>query len=163
MPEQANDLSAVISAVLTGTRMLVGIAARSLAAVEDRVTLPQFRMLVVLAWHGETKLVTLADVLNVNSSTAMRMAGRLAAAELIVREVNPDNRRESLIRLTGEGQRIVDEVTSRRRQEIGMIVSRLSPEQCRALVEAMNAFNEAGGEPSENGLNPFGWPDDRSS
>jgi DNA-binding MarR family transcriptional regulator len=163
MPEQANDLSAVISAVLTGTRMLVGIAARSLAAVEDRVTLPQFRMLVVLAGHGETKLVTLADVLNVNSSTAMRMAGRLTAAELIVREVNPDNRRESLIRLTGEGQRIVDEVTARRRQEIGMIVSRLSPEQCRALVEAMNAFNEAGGEPSENGLNPFGWPDDRSS
>ncbi|MFI7447636.1 MarR family winged helix-turn-helix transcriptional regulator [Nonomuraea sp. NPDC049714] len=163
MPEQANDLSAVISAVLTGTRMLVGIAARSLAAVEDRVTLPQFRMLVVLAGHGETKLVTLADVLNVNSSTAMRMAGRLAAAELIVREVNPDNRRESLIRLTGEGQRIVDEVTARRRQEIGMIVSRLSPEQCRALVEAMNAFNEAGGEPSESGLNPFGWPDDRSS
>lgn len=143
--------------------MLVGIAARSLATVEDRVTLPQFRMLVVLAWHGESKLVTLADVLNVNSSTAMRMAGRLAAAELIVREVNPDNRRESLIRLTGEGRRIVDEVTARRRQEISMIVSRLSPEQCRALVEAMNAFNEAGGEPSENGLNPFGWPDDRSS
>jgi DNA-binding MarR family transcriptional regulator len=161
MPEQANDLSAVISAVLTGTRMLVGIAARSLAAVEDRVTLPQFRMLVVLAWHGETKLVTLADVLNVNSSTAMRMADRLAAAELIVREVNPHNRRESLIRLTGEGQRIVDEVTARRRQEIGVIVSRLSPEQCRTLVAAMNAFNEAGGEPSENGLHPFGWPDDR--
>jgi DNA-binding MarR family transcriptional regulator len=163
MPEQANDLSAVISAVLTGTRMLVGIAARSLAAVEDRVTLPQFRMLVVLAWHGETKLVTLADVLNVNSSTAMRMADRLAAAELIVREVNPHNRRESLIRLTEEGQRIVDEVTARRRQEIGVIVSRLSPEQCHTLVAAMNAFNEAGGEPSENGLHPFGWPDDRSS
>ena len=65
--------------------MLVGIAARSLAAVEDRVTLPQFRMLVVLGRHGETKLVTLADVLNVNSSTAMRMAGRLAAAGLLVR------------------------------------------------------------------------------
>ncbi|WP_327105207.1 MarR family winged helix-turn-helix transcriptional regulator [Nonomuraea glycinis] len=163
MPEQANDLSAVISAVLTGTRMLVGIAARSLAAVEDRVTLPQFRMLVVLGRHGETKLVTLADVLNVNSSTAMRMAGRLAAAGLLVREVNPDNRRESLIRLTEEGRRIVDEVTARRRQEIGMIVARMSPEQCRTLVAAMNAFNEAGGEPAGNGLNPFGWPDDRSS
>ncbi len=161
--EQANDLSAVISAVLTGTRVLVGIAARSLGAVADRVTLPQFRMLVVLARYDETKLVTLAEVLNVNSSTALRMAERLATAELIVREVNPLNRRESLIRLTGKGRRIVDEVTARRRKEIGMIVSRLSPEQCRTLVEAMNAFNEAGGGNQGNGLHPFGWPDDRAS
>ncbi|WP_336205583.1 MarR family winged helix-turn-helix transcriptional regulator [Nonomuraea sp. LPB2021202275-12-8] len=159
MPQrQPSDLSAVISAVLTGTRLLVGIAVRSLGAVEDRVTLPQFRMLVVLAGHGETKLVTLADVLNVNSSTAMRMADRLAAADLIVREVNPHNRRESLMRLTGEGRRIVDEVTARRRQEIGVIVSRLSPEQRRMLVDAMTAFNEAGGEPPESGLHPLGWP-----
>lgn len=62
-----------------------------------------------------------------------------------------------------EEQRIVDEVTARRRQEIGVIVSRLSPEQCHALVAAMNAVNEAGGEPSESGLNPFGRPDDRAS
>ena len=79
------------------------VAARSLGAVEDRITLPQFRMMVLLAGHGETKLVTMAELLGVNSSTAMRMADRLAAAGLVVREVNPQNRRESLMRLTGEG------------------------------------------------------------
>ncbi|WP_084962869.1 MarR family winged helix-turn-helix transcriptional regulator [Thermoactinospora rubra] len=152
------ELDMVSSAVLTGSRVLVAIAARSLAAVEERVTLPQFRMLVVLSGHGETKLVTMAELLDVNSSTAMRMADRLAAAGLIVREVNPDNRRETLMRLTPEGRRLVDEVTARRRAEIDSIVSRMAPEHRRALVEAMAAFNEAAGEPPADGSHPLGWP-----
>ncbi|GAA2386691.1 MarR family winged helix-turn-helix transcriptional regulator [Nonomuraea africana] len=158
MGEQ-EDLSAVTSAVLTGSRLLVAIAARSLAAVEDRITLPQFRMLVVLAGQGRTKLVTLAERLDVNPSTAMRMADRLAASGFIVREVNPSNRRETLIGLTTDGRRIVDEVMGRRREEIAAIVSRLSAEQRVALVSAMAAFTAAGGEPSAGAPYPLGWPE----
>ncbi|MEV0584555.1 MarR family transcriptional regulator [Nonomuraea sp. NPDC050310] len=152
------ELDQVSSAVLTGSRVLVGVAARSLAAVEDRVTLPQFRMLVVLSGHGETKLVTMAELLDVNSSTAMRMADRLAAAGLILREVNPGNRRETRMRLTAAGRHLVDEVTTRRREEIDSIVSRMAPEHRRALIEAMAAFNEAAGEPPADGPHPLGWP-----
>ncbi|MFG2077106.1 MarR family winged helix-turn-helix transcriptional regulator [Nonomuraea maritima] len=155
----ADDPEAVISAVLTGSRLLVGIAARSLASVQDRVTLPQFRMLVVLSAHGETKLVTMADLLGVNSSTAMRMADRLVAAGLIVREVNPHNRRENLMRLTAEGRGLVDEVTARRREEIAAVVARMPPEERRALVSAMTAFTCAGGEPEAGPSHPLGWPD----
>ncbi|TMR93543.1 MarR family winged helix-turn-helix transcriptional regulator [Nonomuraea basaltis] len=158
-PVNAEDLGAVISAVLTGSRLLVAITARSLAAVQDQVTIPQLRMLVVLSTYGETKLVTMAEQLDVNSSTAMRMADRLVTAGLIVREVNPHNRRESLMRLTPEGRHLVDEVTTRRREEIATIVSRMTPEQCQALVSAMTAFNQAGGEPPVNLRYPLGWPD----
>ncbi|MFE0156604.1 MarR family winged helix-turn-helix transcriptional regulator [Nonomuraea sp. NPDC059007] len=153
-----HELDQVTSAVLTGSRVLVGIAARSLAAVEERVTLPQFRMLVVLSGHGETKLVTIAELLDVNSSTAMRMADRLATAGLIIREVNPDNRRETLMRLTADGRRLVDEVTTRRREEIDSIVSRMPSQHRRALIEAMAAFNEAAGEPLVDTTHPLGWP-----
>ncbi|MDF5755186.1 MarR family transcriptional regulator [Spongiactinospora sp. TRM90649] len=152
------ELDQVTSGVLTGSRVLVGIAARSLAAVEGRVTLPQFRMLVVLSGHGETKLVTMAELLDVNSSTAMRMADRLASAGLIVREVNPVNRRETLMRLTADGRRLVDEVTTRRREEIDSIVSRMAPQHRTALIEAMAAFNEAAGEQPADGSHPLGWP-----
>ncbi|MFD9947443.1 MarR family winged helix-turn-helix transcriptional regulator [Nonomuraea sp. NPDC059023] len=153
------DVDAVSAAVLTGSRTLVAIAARSLASVEDKVTLPQFRMLVVLAGHGETKLVTMAELLDVNSSTAMRMADRLASNGLVVREVNPDNRRESLMRLTPEGRRLVDEVTARRRAEISSIVSRMRPDQRQALISAVAAFNAAAGEPPADTVHPLGWPD----
>ncbi|MFF3445397.1 MarR family winged helix-turn-helix transcriptional regulator [Streptosporangium sp. NPDC002721] len=151
------DLAAVVSAVLTGSRLLVAIAARSLSSVGESVTLPQFRMLVVLAGRGEAKLVTLAEALGVNPSTAVRMADRLGNANLIVRAANPRNRRESLIRLTGEGRRVVDEVTACRAAEIEKIVSRLSPQQRHALVAAMAAFNEAGGELPVD-AHPLGWP-----
>ncbi|WP_262379874.1 MarR family winged helix-turn-helix transcriptional regulator [Nonomuraea sp. PA05] len=146
MDDDGEDLDAVITAVLAGSRLLISVAARSLAAVEDKITLPQFRMLVLLAGHGGVNLVTMAELLDVNSSTAMRMADRLAGAGLIVREVNPHNRRESMMRLTEEGHRIVDEVMARRRKQIGEIVSRMSATQRQALISAMNAFNEAGGE-----------------
>ncbi|MEU3253391.1 MarR family transcriptional regulator [Streptomyces sp. NPDC006997] len=161
---QQDDVDAVTRAVLTASRVLVAVSARSLAAVEERVTLPQFRMLVVLSSRGVTKLVALAELLGVAPSTAMRMVDRLIAAGLADRQVNPDNRRETLLRLTAEGRRTVEDVTARRRAEIAGIVERLAPEQRATLVEALSAFNTAGGEPpapatDAPGPHPLGWTD----
>ncbi|MER5629488.1 MarR family winged helix-turn-helix transcriptional regulator [Streptomyces nitrosporeus] len=144
-------------AVLTASRLLVAVAARSLAAVEDRVTVPQFRLLVVLSSHGDAKLVDLAEWLGVNPSTAMRMVDRLIAAGLAKRTINPDNRRETVLRLTPEGSRIVADVTARRRREIAGIVERLAPQQRTALVDALTAFTEAGGEAPAPAAYPLGW------
>ncbi|GAA3804388.1 MarR family winged helix-turn-helix transcriptional regulator [Streptomyces phyllanthi] len=157
-----DDVDAVTRAVLTASRLLVAVSARSLAEVEDRVTLPQFRMLVVLSTKGATKLVTLAEALQVAPSTAMRMIDRLIAAGLADRQTNPRNRRETLLRLTDDGRRIVTDVTDRRRAEIATIVERLAPQQRAAMVEALTAFNEAGGEPPAPAADdaeayPLGW------
>ena len=157
-----DDVDAVTRAVLTASRLLVAVSARSLAEVEERVTLPQFRMLVVLSTRGATKLVNLADLLQVAPSTAMRMVDRLIAAGLADRQTNPGNRRETLLQLTEEGRRTVEDVTTRRRAEIAAIVERLSPVQRLALVEALGAFNTAGGEPSAPAMedpepHPLGW------
>ena len=155
------DVAALTAAVLTASRLLVAVSARSLAAAEERVTLPQFRLLVLLASHGETNLVTLADRLTVNPSTALRMVDRLADGGFVTRRVNPESRRETLLRLTGAGQQIVDEVTTRRRDEIAAIVARMSARDRAGLVKALNAFADAGGEPSagepERDLVPLGW------
>ncbi|MXM66452.1 MarR family transcriptional regulator [Streptomyces sp. HUCO-GS316] len=157
-----DDVDTVTRAVLTASRLLVAVSARSLAAVEERVTLPQFRMLVVLATRGATKLVALADLLQVAPSTAMRMVDRLIAAGLADRRANPENRRETLLQLTDEGRRTVEDVTAGRRAEIAAIVARLTPTQRLALIEALAAFNEAGGEPLASALDkaephPLGW------
>ncbi|GGX41573.1 MarR family winged helix-turn-helix transcriptional regulator [Streptomyces fructofermentans] len=170
MPERENpvggtdDVEAVARAVLTASRLLVAVSARSLAVVEERVTLPQFRMLVVLSMHGATKLVTLAEQLQVAPSTAMRMLDRLIAAGLADRRTNPDSRRETVLQLTEEGRRAVADVMARRRAEISVIVERLSPEQRVSLIEALNAFSEAGAEapvPDLADTEPFplGWVD----
>ncbi|MFI7382179.1 MarR family winged helix-turn-helix transcriptional regulator [Streptomyces sp. NPDC049813] len=163
--ERVDDVDAVTRAVLTASRVLVAVAARSLAEVEDRVTLPQFRMLVVLSSRGDTKLVGLAELLGVAPSTAMRMVDRLIAAGLADRQTNPVNRRETLLRLTAEGRRTVENVTARRREGIAAIVERLAPGQRTALIAALSDFNEAGSEPlaplleEDAGLHPLGWAD----
>jgi DNA-binding MarR family transcriptional regulator len=141
-----DDIDAVTSAVLTASRLFVAISARSLAAIDEQVTLPQFRMLVVLATHGEMKLAALARHLGVNPSTAMRMVDRLVAAGLLDRQINPADRRENVLRLTAPGHRIVDDVTARRRTEVAAIVTRMPVDQRAGLVVALRAFTDAGGD-----------------
>ncbi|MFI6943660.1 MarR family winged helix-turn-helix transcriptional regulator [Streptomyces sp. NPDC050418] len=159
----ADDVAAVTRAVLTASRLLVAVSARSLAVVEGQVTLPQFRMLVVLSTRGETKLVELADLLQVAPSTAMRMVDRLIATGFADRQINPGNRRETLLRLTAEGRRIVEDVTAVRRREIAAIVERMPADRRVDLVAALDAFTEAGGEPpvphGTAALHPLGWTD----
>lgn len=143
----AADVNEFVTAVLTASRVLVGVSARSLAEVEENVTVTQFRTLVVLESRGEIKLSALAEALGVNSSTALRMIDRLLVASLATRQENPDNRREVLLGLTNEGQRIVEVVTAHRRAEITRIVTTMPPAQRSELVLALTAFADAAGEP----------------
>ncbi|MGH3624019.1 MAG: MarR family winged helix-turn-helix transcriptional regulator [Sciscionella sp.] len=145
-----DDVDAVTDAVLTASRLLVAISARSIAAVEETVTLPQFRLLVVLRSRGPLKLVRLAEHLGVNPSTATRMVDRLVTTDLITRQAHPTSRREQAVGLTEAGAAVVSEVTERRRAEIAEVVERM-PEMTRnGLVAALTAFAEAGGEPPVN-------------
>jgi DNA-binding MarR family transcriptional regulator len=142
-----SGISEIVTSVLTASRVLIGVSARSLADVEDTVTLPQFRTLVVLDSHGEMNLNRLAELLDVNTSTAMRMIDRLLAATLVTRAENPINRREVILNLTTQGKQLVRKVTAKRRKEITRIVTELPASQRAGLVEALRAFARAGGEP----------------
>jgi DNA-binding MarR family transcriptional regulator len=155
----AGDVEELTSAVLAASRLLLDVSIRSLAATDEKVTLAQFRMLVLLATHGESKLVTLAEHLMVNPSTALRMVERLMEGGFISRRVNPASRREVLMQLTPVGQRIVREVTARRRDEIAAIITRLSPRDRAALVRALRTFAQAGREApdGERDLSQLGW------
>lgn len=149
-----NDVDALTDAVLTASRLLVAISARSLAAVEETITLPQFRMLVILESRGSMRISALAELLDVNPSTATRMIDRLVATGMVARQSNPATRREVVVELTGEGSRVVRGVSRRRRAAIGRIVAKMPEAERRGLVEALTAFTDAGGEPAAS---DHGW------
>jgi DNA-binding MarR family transcriptional regulator len=158
----ANDhVDELVSAMVTASRALVAVSATSLADLDEALTIPQFRTLVVLSSHGEINLNRLADILHVNSSSAMRMADRLLGMGLVTRRENPENRRHTLIGITGDGLAIVRKVTTRRRREIKKIVSRMEGQDREALVRALSAFADAAEEPHATGpadeLSPLGW------
>jgi DNA-binding MarR family transcriptional regulator len=139
----------VVDAVLRASRVLVSVAVRSLAAVEDEVTLPQYRLLVVVAGRGPQRPTALAELLAVHPSTITRLCDRLVAKRLVQRAESPTNRREVSVRLTAKGLRLVDSVTDRRRGEIATIVARIPARERATMVHALHALGEAAGEPAD--------------
>lgn len=143
-------------AVLTASRALVAVAARSLATVDARVTVPQFRALVVLSSRGPQRVGDLAEALAIHPSTATRLCDRLVAKQMVRRSPDPDNRRETMISLTPKGRDLVDAVTSIRRREIAGIVDRIPPSERAPMVRALAAFAAAAGEPTADATS-LGW------
>lgn len=154
----SDEVDAITDAVLTASRLLVGLSARSVAAVAGSITLPQFRLLVALDSRGPMKLVALAELLGVNPSTATRTVDRLVTAGWVQRQSNPESRREVTITLTRSGHDLVSQVTDYRRTEIETIVQRIPHEHRQGLVRALQAFSDAGGEPPAR-ASPYdaGW------
>jgi DNA-binding MarR family transcriptional regulator len=142
------SLDAITDALLTASRLLVAISAHSIAQVDETITIPQFRTLVILSNRGPINLATLAGLLGVKPSAAGRMVDRLVSAGLIDRQPHPNSRRELLAALTPRGRKVVRQVTSHRRAEIARIVEKMPPSERHGLVRALTAFTTAGGEPA---------------
>lgn len=147
----------VVEAVLTASRALVAVAARSIAAAGGDVTLPQYRALVLIAGRGPQRLLDLADALDVSQSTASRMCDRLVAKHLVRRSRLPSDRRTVRIALTAEGRALVDGVTRHRRGDLARILAEMTQEQQEAVVAALTAFAVAADERAvpDNGAVPY--------
>src|ERR1035438_495297 len=146
----------VVDAVLSASRVLVAVAARSLADIAEEVTLTQYRSLVVLASRGPQNLVGLAEAVGVTPATATRMCDRLVKKSLLVRQSEQDDRRQVRLALTKKGLKLVGTVTDRRRREIEVILSAIAPKEQTVLVQALSQFAAAAGEIPEQDWST-GW------
>ena len=142
------SLDVLTDSLLTASRQLVAISARSIAHVDETLTVAQFRTLVILSNEGPINLATLARLLGVERSTTGKMVDRLVGAGLIDRRPHPHSRRDLLAQLTERGRQIVQQVTANRRAEIARIVAKMPPGQRQGLVAALTAFTTAAGEPA---------------
>ncbi|WP_298229901.1 MarR family transcriptional regulator [Gryllotalpicola sp.] len=143
-------------ATLTASRALLGVVARSVASALEVVTLPQFRVLVLLSVDGPTRVGSIAERVGAVPSTFTRSVDRMVAGGWITRTENPANRREVLIELTDDGRRLVEAVTQRRRREIREVLRLLSDEDRAAVARAFTLFNAAAGEPTVEDLLTLG-------
>ena len=157
MREIDDSVDTATEALLVASRALVGIAARSLAGVDD-ITLAQFRALFVLTRRVPVTVGDLAVTLDVHRSTATRLCDRLERKGLVRRRpgVSTD-RRETPVGLTAKGRRLVDRVTDHRRKDIMVIAASMSPSERRRVIEGLTLFALASGELP--GVDRFGWAD----
>ena len=80
-------------AVQRASRGPVGIAAASIAGVDDLVTVPQLRVLMMVRIRGPLTLRAVAAALEGNPSNASRTCDRPIKAGLLDRRESPTNRR----------------------------------------------------------------------
>ncbi|MET8188787.1 MarR family transcriptional regulator [Streptomyces sp. NPDC005246] len=138
--------SEMVAALLAASQALVAISARSLAAVDETLTMPRFRVLVVLENAGPTNLAGLAECLAVNPSIARRMVDRLSASGIVERTPDPADGRVTKIAATAAGRTVVREVTARRQADIARIFAAMPGGDQKALPAALRVFTEAAGK-----------------
>jgi DNA-binding MarR family transcriptional regulator len=145
----------LVSAVVTASRVLVGVAARSLAGFAEEVTIPQYRALVLLAYRGSIRPVDLADALAITTSTVTRLCDRIERKGLVTRTRDREDRREVWIALTVAGRRMVEQVMGVRQREIERILESVPERDRRGMLAAFRRFAEAAGEVPES--SGSGW------
>jgi SAM-dependent methyltransferase/DNA-binding MarR family transcriptional regulator len=128
------------------TRVLAGVALRSVDVLHGAVTLPQFRMLAVLADLGRARSVQVARALGLEASTLTRLADRMVAAGYVSRGSEPGHRGVVTLELTAPGQDLVGQVAAWREQELARIYRQLPPAGQAQVTSALRQLVDAAGE-----------------
>ncbi len=128
------------------TRVLAGVALRSLDALDSAVTLPQFRLLAVLADLGPVPTGKAARTLGLDPSTVTRLADRMVAAGHVTRGTEPQHRGVVTLELTATGRHLVAVADGWRRQELADIMARLAPRDQEAVTAALGLLVAAAGD-----------------
>lgn len=152
-----NPSADAIDSALAAANVMLRVAARSVLEVEDRVTTPQLRVLMLVETSGPQSLTDVAAELGVHPSNATRTCDKLVRAGYLTRTENPDDRRYASLELTETGRELIEYVIHQRRQAMAEVFAKLDESQLDGVARALRAFaSAAGGHPSLDGRFTFG-------
>jgi DNA-binding MarR family transcriptional regulator len=145
--EEGLELAPGTAEVLqAATRVLAGVALRSLDVLDSAVTLPQFRLLAVLADLGPVPSGQAARTLGLDPSTVTRLADRMVSAGHVARGTAPQHRGVVTLELTASGRGLVGAADAWRRRELARIMARLAPPERAAVTAALGLLVGAAGD-----------------
>ncbi|MFC9976831.1 MarR family winged helix-turn-helix transcriptional regulator [Spirillospora sp. NPDC127200] len=121
---------------------LMAVWSRAHNAHDVPVPATQLRALFVLE-RGPVNISALATELDALVSSASRLCDRLEASGLLLRDPGQDDRREVTVRLTAEGQALMDRLRVRRREELARVLATMSAPARQALLWGLGQFHEA--------------------
>lgn len=141
VPRPAADV--VVAASTVG----LGIVLRSLAPALERVTLQQYRILVLLVLRGPMKAGDLAAELGLLPSGITRLVDRLVRAAFVERHTSRLSGREVIVTALAPAEDLVTEVLDRRRAEFRSVFRRMTKAERTAVREAAAALLRTGSSP----------------
>ena len=128
------------------TRVLAGVALRSLDVLGGAVTLPQFRILAVLADGGRAGPAQVARALGVEAPAVTRFADHMVAAGYVSGDDKPAHDHAATLELSATGEDLVGQVTARREQELARIFRRLPLAERTILTHGLRQLVETTGD-----------------
>jgi len=146
VPRTTGPTPQQVESVMAASRVLVAVAAESVAAVEEAVTLPQLRVLVMASADQPLSGAAVAAALGVHASNATRTVDKLVAAGYLDRAEDPDDRRLVRLTLTPTGRALVAAVNDHRRDAISRVLDAMDAPAREQLATSMRTFASAAGE-----------------
>jgi DNA-binding MarR family transcriptional regulator len=140
------EVTEIASAVESTAEALVGVLDAARLAQEPAIPPAQLRVLTIVAANRHTNMSRLAEALDVVPSSASRLCDRLEATGLLRRVPDPRDRREVRLFLTAAARRVLDDLHTRRRDALEVVLERMTPSAREELVRALRAFRVATGE-----------------
>jgi DNA-binding MarR family transcriptional regulator len=111
--------------------------------IEVDLTMPQVKVLFLVAGGGGIRMTQLARSLAMTFSTATGIVDRLFAQGLVRREQDPRDRRLVLVHPTEEGARLVEGLLEVSRARFRQILSRLSFDELRMASRTLEVLYAA--------------------
>lgn len=143
------DRERLLDSLMPLSRVLVAIAVRTVGHSGVDLTMPQYRILVVLATRGPQRTVDLAVEQAVRPSTITRACDRLIRRGLVRRYHRPPDRRIAWLALTEAGRDLVGDVMRRRRAEFEKLVATVDAADVTLVTQVLDSLVRAAGEPTD--------------
>lgn len=109
----------------------------------EQVSMAQSHILFEVHRLENPSMQRVAEELGMDVTTFSRQAKSLEGKGLIVRRVSPDDRRVSLLALTGEGLLVLEKINRYMAERIGRIFSNMTPFERETVARSLGLLNEA--------------------
>jgi DNA-binding MarR family transcriptional regulator len=132
-------------ALATALESLITVWGRAQEAFGTTVSPTQLRALTIVSRGDGVPLHVLAREMGTVPSVASRLCDRLDSAGQIHREHDPRNRRKITLRLTADGEALMEAIRARRAQDLTRALTAMSVPDREALLTGILAFQYAAG------------------
>jgi DNA-binding MarR family transcriptional regulator len=109
----------------------------------EQISMAQSHILFEIRRRGSPSMQRVAEELGMDVTTFSRQAKSLESKGLIVREVSPEDRRVSLLGVTGEGMRVLEQIDRYMSERLEQLFSSLTPFERETVVRSLGLLNEA--------------------
>jgi len=132
------DPDLIADAIIGASAVLVRVTVEALDSLAPDLNLTDLRVLAVLDREGPQRLIDIATVLDATSTTATRIADRLAAGQMVERVRRSDDRREIHLAIAAAGRQLVGDVFSRRRQMVAEMLGGIAMADSVATMRVLD-------------------------